>query len=104
MVDRVVLSSREICGALLGPSCAKTYNPYDQEWNISIPDNKPPVTPVLPPKVRIIFCPLLSLLVGGYKDRTKIRDFSPESFQYEYSKIMGFLGDIVSVTHRYSTV
>lgn len=48
--DMVALSSREICGAIVGPSCATPYNPYDQEWNVSIPGNKPPITPTPPPK------------------------------------------------------
>ena len=48
---KVALSSKEICGFIIGPTCAHDYNPYDQEWNVTIPGNKPPVTPVSPPKV-----------------------------------------------------
>lgn len=51
VIDRVGLSAREICGAIFGHSCAADYNPFDQPWNVSIPGNKPPVTPVPQPKV-----------------------------------------------------
>ena len=51
MFDMVALSAKELCGLLLGKSCETDYNPWDQEWNVTIPGNKPPVKPVLPPKV-----------------------------------------------------
>ena len=47
----VGLSPRELCGAIVGPSCAKDYDPFNQPWNVTIPGNKPPVKPVNPPKV-----------------------------------------------------
>ena len=60
--EKVALGSQEICGLIIGPTCAHNYNPYDQEWNVTIPGNKPPVTPVTPPKVctciQVIFCTL----------------------------------------------
>ena len=49
--SKVALSPKEVCGILLGPPCGDSYNPWDQEWNISVPGNKPPVTPIPPPKV-----------------------------------------------------
>jgi len=52
VVDEVALSDREVCGFLLGSSCESPYDPYHQSWNISIPSNKPPVTPIPDPKVR----------------------------------------------------
>ena len=51
VVERVVLSPTEICGFVLGSSCAHFYNPFKQEWNVTVPGNKPPVVPVPPPKV-----------------------------------------------------
>ena len=52
MFDMVALSAKELCGLILGKSCETDYNPWDQEWNVTIPGNKPPVKPVPPPKVR----------------------------------------------------
>ena len=49
--DMVALSAKELCGLILGKSCETDYNPWDQEWNVTIPGNKPPVKPVPPPKV-----------------------------------------------------
>ena len=51
VVERVALSPTEICGFILGSSCAHFYNPFKQEWNVTVPGNKPPVIPVPPPKV-----------------------------------------------------
>ena len=51
MFERVALSTKEICGFVLGKSCASDYDPWDQEWNVTIPGGKPPVLPVNPPKV-----------------------------------------------------
>ncbi len=51
--DQIALSDREICGYLLGPTCEDAYDPYHQNWNISIPGNKPPVVPIPDPKVRL---------------------------------------------------
>ncbi|XP_064389066.1 sphingomyelin phosphodiesterase-like isoform X2 [Halichondria panicea] len=48
--DQIALSDREICGYLLGPTCEDAYDPYHQNWNISIPGNKPPVVPIPDPK------------------------------------------------------
>ena len=46
------LSPDQVCGTLLGESCAKTYDP-DSDWNITFPAiPKPPVIPVNPPQVR----------------------------------------------------
>ncbi|XP_071502433.1 sphingomyelin phosphodiesterase-like [Diadema antillarum] len=44
------LSPDQVCGTLLGPSCATTYDP-NSDWNVTFPNNpKPPVTPVKLPK------------------------------------------------------
>lgn len=53
VVDEVFLSPSEICGSLLGPSCAHVRDP-SEFWNVTIPDKKPPVKPIPPPKVCII--------------------------------------------------
>lgn len=48
----VALDPEEVCGVLLGPSCAKPYNPKNQTWNITFPSTpKPPVSPLTPPNV-----------------------------------------------------
>ena len=49
--SKVALSPKEVCGILLGPPCGDSYDPWDQEWKITVPGNKPPVVPVPPPKV-----------------------------------------------------
>ena len=49
--DQVGLSDREVCGYLLGPTCDDSYDPYHQDWNITIPGNKPAVSPIPDPKV-----------------------------------------------------
>lgn len=49
VVDEVFLSPSEICGSLLGPSCAHKRDP-SEFWNVTIPDKKPPVKPIPPPK------------------------------------------------------
>lgn len=49
--EMVGLSSKEVCGFVLGKTCASDYNPWQQNWNVTIPGGKPPVTPVNPPKV-----------------------------------------------------
>ncbi|XP_041480574.1 sphingomyelin phosphodiesterase-like isoform X3 [Lytechinus variegatus] len=44
------LSPDQVCGTLLGESCAVTYDP-NADWNVTFPSiPKPPVTPVNPPK------------------------------------------------------
>ena len=49
--DRVFLSSDEICGELIGPTCGHVKK--DVFWNVSLPNTpKPPVQPIKPPKVR----------------------------------------------------
>jgi hypothetical protein len=56
--DEFFLSPDEVCGSLLGSSCAKRFNP-DIFWNVTIPKTpKPPVQPIPPPKVtfKILFC------------------------------------------------
>ena len=68
MLDSVALNPQEACSVLIGPSCATGYNPYDQPWNVTLPNvPKPPVTPVPPPKVRTccytVAMPLLCCLL-----------------------------------------
>lgn len=50
---RVGLSAEEACGVLLGPPCEDPYDPWHQDWNITVPDNKPPVVPIPDPKVPV---------------------------------------------------
>ncbi|XP_041360844.1 sphingomyelin phosphodiesterase-like [Gigantopelta aegis] len=50
VLDKLVLSSDEICGIALGPECGSPYNPF-YEWNITLSDkHKPPVVPPTLPK------------------------------------------------------
>lgn len=42
---------KQACALLLGPSCEPLYNPWHQEWNVTIPSGKPPVSPIPDPKV-----------------------------------------------------
>jgi len=51
VVDKVFLSPSEVCGSLLGPTCAHKRDPSGF-WNVTIPEKKPPVKPIPPPKVR----------------------------------------------------
>uniref|UniRef100_A0A1W7R9I3 Sphingomyelin phosphodiesterase n=1 Tax=Hadrurus spadix TaxID=141984 RepID=A0A1W7R9I3_9SCOR len=48
--SRIVLSPAEVCGLLLGKSCAKVYNPF-HNWTIPLPPlPKPPSRPLPQPK------------------------------------------------------
>lgn len=58
--EMVGLSSKEICGFVIGETCASDYNPWQQNWNVTIPGGKPPVTPVNPPKVCQCLCQISS--------------------------------------------
>ena len=52
--DKIALSPDEVCGLLVGDSCAKTYNP-EENWNVTFPHvPKPPVKKLKQPQVRII--------------------------------------------------
>ena len=52
VLDTVGLSPEVACAVVVGPTCATSYDPFDQPWNVTLPDTpKPPVTPVHPPKV-----------------------------------------------------
>ena len=51
MFGKVALGAKEICGYVVGGSCATDYNPWQQNWNVTIPGGKPPVLPVPPPQV-----------------------------------------------------
>ena len=54
VVDDVFINPDEVCGKLLGPSCAHYRNP-SAFWNITLPKTpKPPGKPFLPPKVVFI--------------------------------------------------
>ena len=53
MFEMVALSSKEICGFVIGKTCTSDYNPWQQNWNVTIPGGKPPIIPVNPPKVYI---------------------------------------------------
>ena len=48
----VGLSPREACGVVLGPTCEDPYDPWHQDWNISVPGSKPPIAPIPNPKVK----------------------------------------------------
>lgn len=50
VADKVFLSPSEVCGSLLGPTCAHKRDP-SEFWNITLPGKKPPVKPIPPPKV-----------------------------------------------------
>lgn len=50
VTDKVFLSPLEVCGSLLGPTCAHKRDP-SEFWNMTLPGKKPPVKPIPPPKV-----------------------------------------------------
>lgn len=45
----VGLSPEEVCAGYF-KQCGSTFDPFNQHWNISVPGNKPPVSPVAAPK------------------------------------------------------
>ena len=48
------ISPDQICGSILGDSCASPYDP-NSDWNVTLPNTKkPPVVVPKPPKV----CPV----------------------------------------------
>ncbi|RMX37741.1 hypothetical protein pdam_00006577 [Pocillopora damicornis] len=49
VADKAFLDPIELCGSLLGPSCAHARD-LGEFWNLTVPGNKPPVKPVPPPK------------------------------------------------------
>ena len=51
MFDHTALSTREICGTILSDKCGTKYDPFNQEWTIPVPGDKPPLAPYQPPKV-----------------------------------------------------
>lgn len=53
VVDKVFLSPIQVCGNLLGPTCAHKRDP-SEFWNVTIPEKKPPIKPIPPPKVSTI--------------------------------------------------
>ena len=53
VVDKVFLSPTQVCGSLLGPTCAHKRDP-SEFWNVTIPEKKPPIKPIPPPKVSTI--------------------------------------------------
>ena len=56
--DQLALSPDEVCGLLVGDSCATSYNP-DEKWNVTFPHvPKPPVQKLKPPQVRLLFVKL----------------------------------------------
>lgn len=51
--DKIALSPDEVCGLLVGNSCATTHNP-EANWNVTFPNvPKPPVKKLTQPKVSI---------------------------------------------------
>ena len=56
MFEMVALGTEEICGFVVGKSCTSDYNPWQQNWNVTIPGGKPPVSPVSPPTVGLYNC------------------------------------------------
>uniref|UniRef100_A0A1X7T6Y9 Sphingomyelin phosphodiesterase n=1 Tax=Amphimedon queenslandica TaxID=400682 RepID=A0A1X7T6Y9_AMPQE len=49
--DHTALTTREICGTILNDKCGTIYDPFNQQWNVTIPGGKPPIKPYQPPKV-----------------------------------------------------
>lgn len=43
--------AKQACSILIGPSCQAAYDPWSQFWNVTIPGDKPTVTPIPDPKV-----------------------------------------------------
>ncbi len=50
-------SPEKACAVYLGPSCGSSIDPFNQNWSIPIPGNKPPVMPVPLPEVGAAVCP-----------------------------------------------
>ena len=45
VINTVGLNGDEVCGIILGPSCATPYDPFNQTWSVKMPNTpKPPVT------------------------------------------------------------
>lgn len=80
VVDKVFLSPTEVCGSLLGPTCAHKRDPSGF-WNVTIPEKKPPVKPIPPPKV----C-------------TEKFYFSDKEYIFQYYIILLFVESSVSLT------
>ena len=56
VVDDVFVDPNEVCGKILGPSCAHYRDP-SAFWNVTLPKTpKPTNKPILPPKVSSRFC------------------------------------------------
>ena len=50
VLDHLALSPEQVCGVIVGDSCASPYNPFSM-WNITLPHiPKPPVVPPIPPQ------------------------------------------------------
>lgn len=49
VIDEVFLDPNEVCGTLLGQTCAHSRDP-SRFWNVTIPEKKPAVKPIPPPK------------------------------------------------------
>lgn len=55
VIDKVALKPAELCGVLLGADCGQAYDPWDQKWDVPLPNTpKPPWLPVKPPQVFIL--------------------------------------------------
>ena len=60
--DHTALSTREICGTILNNKCGTIYDPFNQQWSVSIPGGKPPIKPYQPPKVKFVFIMLFMIM------------------------------------------
>ncbi len=52
VVDKVALKPSEACSILLGNGCGSSYDPFNQNWTVPLPNTpKPPPKAIQPPAV-----------------------------------------------------
>ena len=67
MFTSIALGPKEVCGAIIGGSCGHYYNPWQQNWTVTLPDKpKPPVKPLPEPKVSVCTICLYVVAVTNY--------------------------------------
>ena len=80
---------------MIGDSCGKGYNPWNQTWSIKIPGNKPPVVHN-PPNVSAVFKKLITL----YLSKKKMEHLSTNKGLF----LAIFPNDLCSALHTFTSV